>query len=306
MLGRRLPDMDDRQPITVPGPHLLRARAERRPTGSLLTNGQELAHRPPPLTWSDAARLAAPPSYSPDYNPIEFLWRATKRSATHNRYFPEFSDLVASVEDAVAAPLSDQRDQTFLTVDRRPLAVFPWIEGEHRPRGALSDDECHAIGALLGRAHRALAESTSSEQQTYMLPPVRSERTLDRAAELRRLVQTRQLRDPFDVLAEECLDFTVDQVQRARGEIGAQPCVTTWQWTHGDFHPGNVVCQPDGTMTLVDWDKARVQPRLFELVRSIVLWLADAETGTIDVRAAWSMMRGYAARVHVDSSPSST
>ena len=43
------------------------------------------------------------PSYSPDYNPIEFLWRATKRSATHNRYFPEFADLVASVEDALAA-----------------------------------------------------------------------------------------------------------------------------------------------------------------------------------------------------------
>ena len=33
----------------------------------------------------------------------EFLWRATKRSATHNRYFPAFSDLVASVEDALAA-----------------------------------------------------------------------------------------------------------------------------------------------------------------------------------------------------------
>ena len=38
------------------------------------------------------------PSYSPDYNPIEFLWRATKREATHNHYFPEFTDLVASVE----------------------------------------------------------------------------------------------------------------------------------------------------------------------------------------------------------------
>ena len=43
------------------------------------------------------------PSYSPDYNPIEFLWRATKRSATHNRYFPDFTDLIASVEDALAA-----------------------------------------------------------------------------------------------------------------------------------------------------------------------------------------------------------
>lgn len=42
------------------------------------------------------------PSYSPDYNPIEFLWRATKRTATHNRYFPEFGDLIGSVEEALA------------------------------------------------------------------------------------------------------------------------------------------------------------------------------------------------------------
>lgn len=42
------------------------------------------------------------PSYSPDYNPIEFLWRATKRLATHNRYFPAFDALIGSVEEALA------------------------------------------------------------------------------------------------------------------------------------------------------------------------------------------------------------
>lgn len=42
------------------------------------------------------------PSYSPDYNPIEFLWRATKRRATHNRYFPAFNALIGSVEEALA------------------------------------------------------------------------------------------------------------------------------------------------------------------------------------------------------------
>ena len=41
------------------------------------------------------------PSYSPDYNPIEFLWRATKRQATHNQYFPEFTHLVAAVEKSL-------------------------------------------------------------------------------------------------------------------------------------------------------------------------------------------------------------
>ncbi len=41
------------------------------------------------------------PSYSPDYNPIEFLWKNTKRRATHNRYFPEFETLITSVSEAL-------------------------------------------------------------------------------------------------------------------------------------------------------------------------------------------------------------
>jgi transposase len=42
------------------------------------------------------------PSYSPDYNPIEFLWRAVKRRTTHNVYFADFAHLVGSVEQTLA------------------------------------------------------------------------------------------------------------------------------------------------------------------------------------------------------------
>ncbi|MCC7161964.1 MAG: IS630 family transposase [Anaerolineae bacterium] len=42
------------------------------------------------------------PSFSPDYNPIEYLWRKTKKLATHNKYFAEFIELVESVEQALA------------------------------------------------------------------------------------------------------------------------------------------------------------------------------------------------------------
>jgi transposase len=41
------------------------------------------------------------PSYSPDYNPIEFLWRNVKQDATHLKYFPTFEALVSSVEDTL-------------------------------------------------------------------------------------------------------------------------------------------------------------------------------------------------------------
>jgi transposase len=42
------------------------------------------------------------PSYSPDYNPIEYLWKKTKQRATHNQYFKEFVVLTLSVDNALA------------------------------------------------------------------------------------------------------------------------------------------------------------------------------------------------------------
>ena len=66
------------------------------------------------------------PSYSPDYNPIEFLWKNMKRRATHNQYFPEFEDLVASVEEALAY-FAGQLGETKNLMGRyvRSLAALP-------------------------------------------------------------------------------------------------------------------------------------------------------------------------------------
>jgi transposase len=47
------------------------------------------------------------PSYSPDYNPIEYLWRNTKKQATHNQYFAQFEDLTSAVEKTLAAMAAD-------------------------------------------------------------------------------------------------------------------------------------------------------------------------------------------------------
>jgi transposase len=41
------------------------------------------------------------PSYSPDFNPIEFLWKKVKKRATHLKFFPEFALLMQKVEDAL-------------------------------------------------------------------------------------------------------------------------------------------------------------------------------------------------------------
>jgi transposase len=47
------------------------------------------------------------PSYSPDFNPIEKLWKNTKRDATHCKFFPTFEDLRNSVVAAFEKYLND-------------------------------------------------------------------------------------------------------------------------------------------------------------------------------------------------------
>ena len=41
------------------------------------------------------------PSYSPDFNPIEYLWRNVKKDATHLKYFRDFADLTQKVENTL-------------------------------------------------------------------------------------------------------------------------------------------------------------------------------------------------------------
>jgi len=41
------------------------------------------------------------PSYSPDYNPIEKLWKKVKEKGTHLHYFPTFDALKDKVEEAL-------------------------------------------------------------------------------------------------------------------------------------------------------------------------------------------------------------
>jgi hypothetical protein len=52
------------------------------------------------------------PFYSPDYNPIEYLWKQIKTKATHNRYFAEIGKLVLAVKKA------------FTEVDAQPQEIL--------------------------------------------------------------------------------------------------------------------------------------------------------------------------------------
>lgn len=47
---------------------------------------------------ADRFTLEFLPPYSPDLNPIERVWKLTRRMCLHNRYFPELAGIIETVE----------------------------------------------------------------------------------------------------------------------------------------------------------------------------------------------------------------
>jgi transposase len=86
---------------------LLRRHASpRRQTVIIIDNAayHHGAERDPLFrSLSPSLRLDFLPPYSPDLNPIERVWKLLRHLATHNRYFPEFDQLVDAVTERIIA-----------------------------------------------------------------------------------------------------------------------------------------------------------------------------------------------------------
>lgn len=201
---------------------------------------------------------------------------------------------------SVGAPLPDRQGQTWTVVNHLPVEVFPWTVGEHREGISLSERECVALGELLGQIHQLLDEFGGPQPQSFFLPTVPVQPALTQADRLLKLARAHQPQDDFDRVAEAYLTFTIEQLHGHPDGAAVETCLTPWQLTHGDFHQWNVIFGQDGQMTVVDWDRVRVQPRLSEVVRTLVLWLHDPATGAIDVERAGWVVRGYTSHAPVD------
>lgn len=71
----------------------------------IITDNARYHHAVMLKDWIDAHRehleLDFLPPYSPELNPIERVWKLTRRMATHNRYFPTLEDIVNAVSHQV-------------------------------------------------------------------------------------------------------------------------------------------------------------------------------------------------------------
>lgn len=147
----------------------------------------------------------------------------------------------------------------------RPFMVMRWVDGEIR---SWHDADLDGLATLLADLHRL---------DWRPLHPDSSAVAGD-ASELVREWREALTAFPLDSLAA-CLDWAAESA----GSIRPQQAIV-----HLDFHTGNVLIGPDGSVTVIDWTQVGVADRRLDITwTELLLEMALDRTAAARFRAAY-------------------
>jgi hypothetical protein len=111
---------------------------------------------------SDRLTVYQLPPYSPDLSPIEGLWKKAKKDASHLRYFPEFANLVAKVEETLT-----------------PLAACPtriYLSAYSAKQHGWQENDTHTSRTVIATAYDRIVPRTFGLQSSTTSPRRRAAR----------------------------------------------------------------------------------------------------------------------------------
>jgi Ser/Thr protein kinase RdoA (MazF antagonist) len=196
----------------------------------------------------------------------------------------------------VVCPLHPAPGEAFLSSRRRPLVLFPWMDGEHRTGLQLTEAESAQLGAKLAELHGALAAMLPRVQQTFYHPPARPESTREKAERLLCLLEQRDDNDGFDAFAYRYLRDLATVLRDAAPQRPDALAVLPVGYLHGDFIPNNVLYRDREIACVLDWERVRVGARSLELVRATAFWFTDPDDGALDMPRARAFVEAYSER----------
>jgi len=190
--------------------------------------------------------------------------RVYELSVTIPRY------LITQGIEQVVAPLPTITPELWAQIDDFSLLLYPFIEGQVGMDVGLSDSQWIEFGTILRRLH-------DTPLTPELMAQIRKETFVPRTDHLdimRRLqadTQTITYDNPFK---QQLADFwiakraDINLILKRTMQIGQtlQQAALEFVLCHADIHTANVMVQPDGKLSIVDWDQPIFAPKERDLM----------------------------------------
>jgi homoserine kinase type II len=172
-----------------------------------------------------------------------------------------------------AAPLRARDGSVAIAHHGKPVAVYPWVDGEIRCQAGVSAQHAEQVGRALARVHVQSRELT--------LPRGRFE-VANLYARLERIEREAA---PELVRAGAAIRGRLERAERERNHDLPRGLI------HGDLFRDNVLWQADRIAALIDFESASEGPLLFDLLVCLCAWCFSDQFVPELVSA---MLAGYA------------
>ncbi|MFG1905174.1 phosphotransferase enzyme family protein [Kribbella sp. NPDC048928] len=165
-------------------------------------------------------------------------------------------------------PVPDvRRTRTGALIDERmPMSLWEFVDGE-TAEGGITGDRWPAIGTVLGRLHRRLAEhphaTPALRPATEVRDVARSERSFDR---LIASLHERDTPSPFQEWAREAAQERRALLHKAGAILADLPALTV-QVLHGDLAAPNLMLRKDEVAAVIDFQPPRPGFIAWEIAR---------------------------------------
>ncbi|TDE13111.1 aminoglycoside phosphotransferase [Jiangella asiatica] len=150
---------------------------------------------------------------------------------------------------------------------RVPMSVWQYIADAETAEGGLTGDRWQAVGAVLGRLHRRLADHPAAASTARPGAGIRDmQRTRARFDRLIAEYHRRSTHDPFEVWALDALEERRALLDRVTTILARLPELTE-QIVHGDLASPNLLLRGDNVAAVIDFQPPTPRYVSWEIAR---------------------------------------
>lgn len=171
----------------------------------------------------------------------------------------------------VVLPLVKQGGGLHFTYKNNTYSLYPFINDLQYKRNELSDIHIESLASMLAQMHLVSKRGIPSDLMKESVEYWDKDKTLKKLSEIESIIINKETQDEFDALALKMFSLKKKFVF-SNNAIVADFNLKNDTITHGDYHEQNVFFNALGGISYVfDFEKAKMSPRMLELVRSVLL-----------------------------------
>jgi hypothetical protein len=224
-------------------------------------------------------------------NPMEVLRLETDRGLFAVKRWSDPPHAAAMRVERAAFEAGVPMPRPVLTVGGTPVAMYPrergrlwvrvysWIDGEAGDWGNVSEQASFQVGGIMAKIHGLQIPLLELVEERWVPPGTSGWAALAQRATSQRREWADLLREKVDILV--AAERALERAASCRHSPSQR-----------DYHPPNVIEQPDGRRVLVDWDSAGAAVARQEALRFALIWATPDRGGPLR-ELVKSFIRGY-------------